>query len=778
MALPIAEANEPLAFWRHTLRIHAFIGATLVFVITAALLDMRRAGEMLRNAHAAATYAHEVSFSTIRLIVAEREYLTQPSTESRAEYDRALRDLHDEFAQLSSAARPLPRTRSALNRVLVSFDKWIAKSTSLVALRPRHPELEPTSAPAREEFMMFRTFRSDLGTFAGEMSADYGNAFQRSTQLFIVVTTVGVAGVVLLVLDIVLTTSRARRSIRSQHRRISTYLEALQRTRNAAQRLAAEKELILETIDSGVVSVDPDGSITYTNRAAARLFGIVDQSSLGGMPLQSFLADAKRRPLLNALKERRAVRGIEIELPRIEKTVIVSAAPMIDDAGVLSGAVANITDITARKKMEERLRYLSRHDAQTGLSNRTYLLERLSETIPAALASRTVCGVIVVEIEDVKRLSYILGHTVGDRLLRAIVDRLRQLSGDGEDAARLSTDQFVIVRRDNAVSDVFAYVDRVIKELRSRFEVVGRELYVSPIAGVSIAPNDDVRAENLLRYADSALQHARWLGSSAIVFYTDELFQGAVRRITLESDLRAAISQGEIEVVYQPIVRRRGSVCGFEALARWQHPQYGVIPPDVFIPLSEAGGTIADLGAKLLTRALRECSEHLVRRPDITLAVNVSAMQLHDSLFVAQVDSALLASGFPARQLIFEVTETAFAVDLTAVAENLNSSRERGIRVAIDDFGTGYGSFMYLRDFSPDIIKLDAQFVKQGPFHRESDAICRAIVALGRALDAEIVAEGIEEPFHADYALALGCDKLQGFLFGHPSLDALTRHTI
>jgi diguanylate cyclase (GGDEF)-like protein len=473
------------------------------------------------------------------------------------------------------------------------------------------------------------------------------------------------------------------------------------------------------------------------------------------------------------LEQQRPIRDVEIELPRIDKTVIVSAAPMMDNVGKLSGAVANITDITARKQMEERLRYLSRHDAQTGLSNRTYLLERLALAVTNATASRTVCGVIMLEIEDVKRLTYILGHTIGDALLHAIVDRLTQLCDDREDVARLSTDQFVIIHCGQYSPEIHAYVNRIIDEMRAPFDVAGRALFVSPTAGVSVAPTDDVRAENLLRYADSALQHARWLGSRSAVHYTAEVLQGAVRRVTLESDLRVAISENRIDVVYQPVVLPSGRITGLEVLARWAHPQYGVISPDIFIPLSESGGSIAELGEKLLLRALRESAAYLIPRRDVTLAVNVSAMQLHDPLFMSHVDAALTESGFPARQLTFEVTETAFALDLAVAAANLNAARKRGIRVAIDDFGTGYGSFMYLRDFSPDIIKLDVQFIQKGPLHRESDAICRAVVALGRALNAEIIAEGIEEPLHADYALALGCDALQGFLFGHPCRDAL-----
>jgi diguanylate cyclase (GGDEF)-like protein/PAS domain S-box-containing protein len=772
-ALPAADLDEPLRFWRHTLQIHAFIGAALLTIIVAALIDVRRAGTVLRNAHTSTTYAHELSFETIRLIVAEREYLTTPSQQSRREYNSALSSLRADVNKLGEAVDSLPRARALFGDTLQSFEGWIHASTSLVGRRAYHPELTPTSSQARAEFAQFYAFRQSLGRFTGEIAADYGQAYDRSATLFIAVIAVGIAAAALLILDIVLTTARARRSIRTQHARLSKYVDELQRTRIAAERLATEKELILETVDSGIIAVDPRGAIVYTNRAAARLFGIVDRSILDGVQVNDFLAVSKKTPILAALEQQHAVRDVELVLPRIDKTVIVSAAPMVDSVGDVSGAVANITDITARKQMEERLRYLSRHDAQTGLVNRTYLLERLAEAVAAASSSHTFCGVIAIEIEDVKQLTYILGHTVGDALLHAIVERLIQLCDDPEDAARLGTGQFVVLRRARYTAEIHEFVNRVIHELRSPFEIAGRALFILPIAGISIAPNDDTRAEHLLRYADSALQHARWLGSRSAVHYTAEVLQGAVRRITLESDLRAAISEDKISIVYQPIVLANGHVTGLEALARWEHPHYGAVSPDVFISLSESGGSIAELGEKLLLRALREAAPHLIPRPDVTLAVNVSAMQLHDSLFMSHVDAALTASRFPPRQLIFEVTETAFALDLAAAASNLNAARKRGIRVAIDDFGTGYGSFMYLRDFSPDIIKLDAQFIQKGPLHRESDAICRAVVALGRRLNAEIIAEGIEEPFHADYALSLGCDALQGFLFGHPSFDAL-----
>lgn len=777
---------EPLVFWRSTRRTHAVVFAILLLVLVLAVFEVSRTNASIHQTRLGSSYLQSVSSEALRMLVDEREYLGHPNPQLLRAYEQNRGLLQQDVARLNSAhfaggsgAEPL---RIAL---LERYAKWVAASAALIYQRPTNEHLLPGTPRARAEYALFQNFQQSIWNLNDDIETRYNASTEHLRNTFIIAIAAGLLGGLILLADISITTRRARRSIKAQHEKLVRSFSALKTATAAAEQLAAEKKLILETIDSGIVAVDPHGHITYTNPAAAKLFGMFENNALIGQQLEHLLEDAalgggqvrsnEDRPLFIALRRRQAVRNVEMQLNRINRIVEVSAAPMIDEIGSLSGAVANVTDITARKRLEERLLYLSRHDAQTGLINRAYMLERLSHALAQARKTRMQCAVVMVEVEEIKRLTYLLGHDVGDRLLAAIAARLQSLVADPDDVSRLSSDQFGIIVRDvRKANDLTIYVKNIIGDLRLPLAVAERKLFVSPMAGVSMATAEEPRADTLLHYADSALQHAKLSGNREPVHYTAQVLEETLRYLTLESDLRAAIERREFYLAYQPIVSTNGhGICGFEALARWDHPKLGAVSPAVFIPLSEDTGAMAELGPALLRRAIEESAAALQNVPDVTVAINVSTQILQGGTLLPQLTELLSQNNFPADRLVLEVTETAFASDLETVATHLNMARQLGIKVAIDDFGTGYGSFTYLRNFSPDIVKVDMKFIQKGPLERESDAICKAIVELGRTLEMEIVAEGIEDPVHAEYATSIGCDAMQGDLFGRPHCDAM-----
>jgi diguanylate cyclase (GGDEF)-like protein/PAS domain S-box-containing protein len=776
----------PLVFWNSTRLTHAVVFAILLLVLVLAVIEVRRTNASIEQTRVGSSYLQSVSSEALRMLVDEREYLGHPDPHLLQAYEQNRALLQEDVARLSSTRFAEDNAAEPLRLVLVDrYARWAAASAALIYQRSTNDRLLPGTPKARAEYALFQNFQRSIWNLNDDIETRYNASTERLRNTFVIVIVAGLLGGLLLLADISITTQRARRSIKTQHEKLVRSFSELRTATAVAEQLASEKKLILETIDSGIVAVDPQGHITYTNRAAAKLFGTVEHTTLIGQQLEHLLEDAalngrqtgssESRPLFLALRRRQAVRNVEMQLNRINRIVEVSAAPMIDEIGYLSGAVANVTDITARKQLEERLLYLSRHDAQTGLINRAYMLERLSEALVTARKTLTQCAVVLVEVEEIKRLTYLLGHDVGDRLLAAIATRLQSLVADPDDVSRLSSDQFGIIVRDvRKVVDLSSYVRKIINDLRLPLAVADRKLFVSPMAGVSMATAEAPGADTLLHYADSALQHAKLSGNREPVHYTAQLLEETLRHLTLESDLRAAIERGEFYLAYQPIVSTNGhGICGFEALARWNHPELGTISPSVFIPLSENTGAMAELGPALLRRAIEESADALQNVPDVTVAINVSTQILQGGTLLPDLTELLSRNNFSPDRLILEVTETAFASNLETVATHLNMARELGIKVAIDDFGTGYGSFTYLRNFAPDVVKVDMKFIQKGPLERESDAICKAIVELGRTLEMEVVAEGIEEPAHAEYATSIGCDAMQGDLFGRAHRDAM-----
>ncbi|WP_217922628.1 putative bifunctional diguanylate cyclase/phosphodiesterase [Miltoncostaea oceani] len=427
---------------------------------------------------------------------------------------------------------------------------------------------------------------------------------------------------------------------------------------------------------------------------------------------------------------------------------------------LLAAALANMA--AWRLSEQQGLR-----DPLTRLPNRTLLAERLLRRVDH---EGQPTSVLFVDLDDFKTINDSRGHWVGDEVLTAVAGRLRGAVRDGDTVARLGGDEFaVLVAGPPAAGQAVAA--RVVAALDLPIELHGAPLWVRGSVGLAHAGADPGRtADDLLREADLAMYEAKAGGKNRVAVFSARLDATVRRRAELSADLAGAIDDGQLEVHYQPTVRMAdGRPIAVEALLRWRHPRRGLVPPGDFIPLAEETRQIGRIGAWVLGTALRQLAEWRAHDPalaDLTMAINLSPAQLDDGL-VEQVAAALADAGVDAAHLTLEVTESVFAADLVAVAEHLSRLRDMGVRIAIDDFGTGYSSLSYLRHLPVDVLKVDQSFVADLG-DAGVDALVRSILDLARALDLEVVAEGVETPDQAALLRGLRCGAAQGFLYARP----------
>jgi diguanylate cyclase (GGDEF)-like protein len=424
--------------------------------------------------------------------------------------------------------------------------------------------------------------------------------------------------------------------------------------------------------------------------------------------------------------------------------------------------------------LKEQLRHQALHDPLTGLPNRTLFLDRVRHAVDSAGRSGVWPAVLYLDLDGFKPVNDTFGHEAGDVLLRTVADRLRGCLRPADTAARLGGDEFVVLL--NGPIDRFG-VARVIERIRAQLDVpvlLGEGVVTTVGASIGVALGDvDTRdADALVRDADIAMYTAKRAAGNDYVIYAPGMGDTAVTRKDSAAELAAAIRNGEMHTVYQPLIdMRTGRPIGAEALVRWQHPVHGLRSPDQFIDLAEETGLITEIGAQVLNDACRQAARWVSESPDQTdllVTVNLSARQVGDDRIVEQVGAALADSGLEPHRLVLEITETVLMHDRDAAAASLWLLKGLGVRIAIDDFGTGYSSLAYLRRFPIDMLKVAREFVDGLGRDAHDDVITRAIVELANTLGLLTVAEGIETTQQSETVAALGCDIAQGYLFSRP----------
>lgn len=422
------------------------------------------------------------------------------------------------------------------------------------------------------------------------------------------------------------------------------------------------------------------------------------------------------------------------------------------------------------EKANDKLLQAALHDPLTQLPNRMLLQDRIEQHIEKARRRNHGLAVMFCDLDGFKAVNDAYGHQLGDRLLVRMSERVSSLLRPQDTFARLGGDEFVIVLAIDEPDDAVVVAERIIAAVAEPFLIDAAELQVSASLGIALYPDDATTERELMAHADAAMYHTKDGGRNGYTFFTPSMQVSANRQLRLLQDLRRAADRGELRLHYQPKFVAAGTpAVGAEALLRWQHPELGMLGPDVFIPIAERSGLILPIGDWVLDQACAQLREwHDAGHPEWTMAVNLSPLQFSSPSLVGNVRDVLSRHAIAPDRLTLEITETTAMKDVEASLAILNDLTAMGVHISIDDFGTGYSSLLYLKRMPATELKIDRAFVRDLEQNAEDAAIVSSIVALGRSLQLQVVAEGVETREQQEYLSGLGCDQLQGYHLGRP----------
>ncbi len=433
--------------------------------------------------------------------------------------------------------------------------------------------------------------------------------------------------------------------------------------------------------------------------------------------------------------------------------------------------VAFVMDITERTQIEEQLQYMAHHDALTALPNRVLFTDRLSQSLAHAERRDQLVAVLFMDLDRFKLINDTMGHDFGDRALQTLAERLNKCVRAGDTVARLGGDEFAIVLEDIAsADDVVHFARKILSGLSQSFLLDEREFFITTSIGISLFPMDGKDTETLLKHADIAMYRSKDQGRNTYQFYSSDMSAKTFERLSMETNLRHALERKEFILYYQPqIDLLSGRVTGVEALLRWQHPDLGLIMPSEFIPILEDTGLIIPVGEWVLHNAcLQAQAWNNAELKPLRMAVNLSSRQFNELKFIDMMGRVLEDTGLKPSLLELEITESILMQNVGTTVSTLNAINNMGIRLAVDDFGTGYSSLSYLKRFPIDTLKIDQSFIHDIMQDPGDTTLVEAIIALGRALHLNIIAEGVETEAQVDFLKSHNCDCMQGYLFNSP----------
>jgi diguanylate cyclase (GGDEF)-like protein len=564
---------------------------------------------------------------------------------------------------------------------------------------------------------------------------------------------------------------RTRTRLESQAEKLLLTTAAMQETKSRLKEKSSLLETTLEHMDQGLIMVNGDGFVDVCNRKAMAMLDLPPEMMQRQPPFAEVLAYqwqgeefAALDPSTKAFLRDEGLRDRPHSYERHSRDGRKLEVRGVPIAG--GGFVRTFTDITERKAAEERACYLAHHDELTRLANRASFHEALEQRLKLRRHDDR-WAVLTLDLDHFKNVNDTLGHPLGDRLLRAVADRLRGCVREGDILARLSGDEFAIVQTGvEQPRHATALAGHLIETLARPFDLDEHQVLIGASLGVVIAPADGTTADALLKNADMALYRAKEEGRGGFRFFEPTMDAQAQARRQLEMDLRGALANGEFELFYQPMLNARANVLsGFEALIRWHHPSRGLMGPDEFIPLAEEIGLILPIGEWALREACREAATWA---GNLKVAVNLSPVQFRSFNLVIVVRSALETSGLQPHRLDLEIVESVLLENTAATLDSLRVLRDLGLNIAMDDFGTGYSSLSYLHKFPFGTIKIDQSFIRDLTTSADSRAIVHAIVELGRSLGMSVTAEGVQTDEQLAILRGEGCDEVQGYLFSPP----------
>ena len=530
------------------------------------------------------------------------------------------------------------------------------------------------------------------------------------------------------------------------------------------KRSAAETTRMRGLADAAVegLLVCKDQIIVTANHSFMTLVD-VPQSLIAGRHLLDFLAPAAVTQLTE-----NANTAIEAELITASgrKLPVELILREVDFSGAPHQAIA-VRDLSARRTAEEHIRFLAHHDALTGLPNRASFARSLAEEIAHAQRADEKFAVLALDLDRFKEVNDLFGHPAGDALLQRVGHALMEtIDGQGT-AARLGGDEFAILVRDvGTVTRATRVAEAIFDAFRVDNEASPTGAVIAASIGIVLYPDHAVDAEQLMSHADTALYRAKQDGRGVYRLYETDMGAQIRDRRLIEHDLRHAITRNQLRLVYQPQVDiQTGEVTGFEALVRWSHPERGNVSPADFVPIAEESGLILQIGEWVLRTACAEAARWV---GDLTIAVNVSAVQIHSPAFAHTVHEVLIETGLKPSRLEVEITETALIRDMVRAITTLRQIKALGVEIAMDDFGTGYSSLANLRAFPFSKIKVDQSFIRSVDQNEQSAAIVRAVLGLGAGLNVPVVAEGVERPEELSFLQGEICQSAQGYLLSRP----------
>jgi diguanylate cyclase (GGDEF)-like protein len=443
---------------------------------------------------------------------------------------------------------------------------------------------------------------------------------------------------------------------------------------------------------------------------------------------------------------------------------------LLDDDGNIASILSFVQDVSSRIQAEERLQYMATRDALTGLPNRLLLHERLAQAIAQAKRNGRRVGVLFIDLDRFKNVNDTLGHRIGDELLKDVSRALSTALRDSDLLARLGGDEFMVVVEDFDEPSVLARIaQKLLDAISQPFKIEEHDIYVTSSIGISVFPDDSDDPEELLKHADVAMYRSKELGRNTYQFLDADLAQHRLKQHSLETALRSALKDELLRLHYQPVLRFADRVVvGAEALLRWNDPEHGSVPPQVFIPLAEESGLIHALGEWVLKSAAEQCVAWRNAGLELCVSVNLSARQFYREDLAQRISAIVTGVGCQPSWIELEVTETSLLHDLDAIRKVLHELRDAGFTVAIDDFGTGYSSLTHLKHFPIDTLKIDISFIADLETDPGDAAITEAIIGLARGLGLKVVAEGVGTKAQLDFLDVRGCDCFQGHFASPP----------
>ena len=512
-----------------------------------------------------------------------------------------------------------------------------------------------------------------------------------------------------------------------------------------------------------LVDTDVEGHIIEASDRLCLLLGVDAAEIVGRKFVSLFDAGSEREDMRLAARRLQPFQDLSLSRTRAGEVRWLSASgcPLFDGQGRHYGFRGFLRDVTDRHAAESKVRFLAHHDPLTHLANRVEFHARLEQRL--GQGGGEPVAALFADLDHFKLVNDSMGHAAGDRVLEVAAQRLAAHAGPHDVVARLGGDEFALLLGQVRSADAaMVLARRIVDALSQPIEVEGRMIQMGASVGVALAPDHADNADELLRAADMALYEAKSAGRGLAALYHQEMKQVLMEKRALELELRSALTNGEFELHYQPLHQlSTDRIAGFEALLRWRHPARGMIAPGAFIGLAEQSGLIVPIGEWVLREALAEAASWA---DDLTVAVNVSAVQMRGDDLLRQVVSALAATGLDPRRLELEITETVLMQDQETCLAQLHRLRSLGVRIALDDFGTGYSSLNYLRSFPFDKIKIDRCFIEGLCEGGESGAIVEAVLDLASRLNMQTIAEGVEDAAQLAALRLRGCSQVQGYL--------------